>query len=89
MGSSRGHWDGDTLIVETTNFNGRNPFRGSSEHMRLVERFKRIDEDTIIYRFTVDDPATWTRPWSAELPDEENDRPVVRARLPRGELRVV
>ncbi len=76
MGSSRGHWDGDTLIVETTNFNGRNPFRGSSEDMRLVERFQRIDEDTIIYRFTVDDPATWTSPWSAELPMRKTTGPL-------------
>ena len=68
MGSYRGRWEGDTLVVETTNLNGKNPFRGSSERMRLVERFTRVDEDTIIYRFTVDDPATWTRPWSAELP---------------------
>jgi hypothetical protein len=76
MGSSRGYWDGDTLIVETTNFNGRNPFRGSSEDMRLVERFQRIDEDTIIYRFTVDDPATWTSPWSAELPMRKTTGPL-------------
>jgi hypothetical protein len=76
MGSSRGRWDGDTLVVETTNFNGRNPFRGSSEHMRLIERFTRVDEDTIIYTFTVDDPATWTRPWSAELPMKKTVGPL-------------
>ena len=68
MGSYRGRWEGDTLVVETTNFNGKSPFRGSSEHMRLIERFTRVDEDTLVYRFTVDDPATWTRSWSAELP---------------------
>ena len=67
-GSYRGHWDGETLVVETTNFNGKNPFRGSSENMRLIERFTRVDENTIRYQFTVDDPATWARPWSAELP---------------------
>jgi hypothetical protein len=76
MGSSRGHWEGDTLIVETTNFNGKNPFRGSSEHMRLVERFKRISDDTIVYRFTIDDPATWIRPWSAELPMKKTTGPL-------------
>ena len=66
-GDSRGHWEGDTLVVETTNFNGKNPLRGSTEHMRLTERFTRLDADTIRYRFTVDDKSTWTRPWSAEL----------------------
>ena len=67
-GSYRGRWDGDTLVVESTNFNGKNPFQGSSEHLKLTERFTRIDEKTIRYQFTVDDPATWTRPWSAEVP---------------------
>jgi hypothetical protein len=67
-GSYRGHWDGDTLVVESTNFNGKNPFQGSSENLRLTERFTRVDENTIRYQFTVDDPSTWTRPWSAEVP---------------------
>ena len=67
-GSYRGHWEGDTLVVETTNFNGKNPFQGSSENMRLTERFTRTEENTIRYQFTVDDPSTWTRPWSAEVP---------------------
>ena len=68
LGDSRGHWDGNTLVVETTNFNGKNPLRGSSENMRVVERFTRIDADTIDYRFTIDDESTWVKPWSAELP---------------------
>lgn len=76
IGSSRGHWDGDTLVVETTNFNGKNPFRGSSEHMRLIERFTRVDEKTIRYQFTVDDPDTWTRPWSAEMPMKTTTGPI-------------
>ena len=67
-GSYRGHWDGDTLVVESTNFNGKNPFQGSSENMKLIERFTRVDENTIRYQFTVDDPSTWTKPWSAEVP---------------------
>ena len=67
IGDSRGHWEGDTLVVETTNFNGKNSLRGSTEHMRLIERFTRVDADTIRYRFTVEDQSTWTRPWSAEL----------------------
>ena len=67
-GSYRGRWEGETLVVETTNFNGKNPFRGSSENMKLIERFTRVDEDTIRYQFTIDDPSTWTKPWSAEVP---------------------
>ena len=68
MGISRGRWEGNTLVVETTNFNGKNPLRGSSEQMRVTERFTRVAEDKILYRFTVEDPATWTRPWTAEMP---------------------
>jgi hypothetical protein len=67
-GSYRGRWDGDTLVVESTHFNGKNPFRGSSENLKLIERFTRVDENTLRYQFTVDDPSTWTRPWSAEVP---------------------
>jgi hypothetical protein len=75
-GSYRGGWEGDTLVVETTNFNGKNPFRGSSDNMRVIERFTRVDENTIRYQFTVDDPATWARPWSAELPMKKTIGPL-------------
>ena len=68
MGDSRGHWEGDTLVVETTNFNGKNPFRGSSVNMRVTERFRRVDADSISYKFTIEDESTWSRPWSAEVP---------------------
>jgi hypothetical protein len=67
-GDSRGHWEGDTLVVETTNFSEKNPFRGSSPNMKLTERFRRVDADRLIYQFTVDDPATWERPWTVEIP---------------------
>ena len=67
MGDSRGRWEGDTLVVETTNFNGKNPLSGSSENMRVTERFTRVDADTISYKFTIDDESTWTKPWTAEL----------------------
>jgi hypothetical protein len=67
-GSYRGRWEGDTLVVESTNFNGKNPFQGSSENLKLIERFTRVDENTLRYQFTVEDPSTWTRPWSAEVP---------------------
>lgn len=68
IGDSRGRWEGNTLVVETTNFTTMTAFRGSTENLRLVERFTRVDDDTLLYRFTVDDPATWIRPWTAEFP---------------------
>ena len=89
MGMSRGRWEGDTLVVETTNINGKNPFNGSSDRMRVTERFTRVADDTILYRFTVDDPLTWDQPWTAEMPMKETIGPAVRARLPRGQLRSV
>jgi hypothetical protein len=65
FGDSRGYWEGDTLVVETTNYNGRNPFQKiSSEELKVTERFKRIDEATLQYEFTIDDPV-WTNPWTA------------------------
>ena len=76
MGDSRGHWEGDTLVIETTNLNGKNPFRGSSEHMRVVERLTRLDASTLGYRFTVDDPATWAAPWTAEAPMTKSVGPI-------------
>ena len=66
MGVSRGQWEGETLVVETTNFNGKNPFRGSTENLRVVERLRRVSDDVIEYNFTVEDPSMWERPWSAE-----------------------
>jgi hypothetical protein len=68
MGSSRGHWDGNTLVVETTHFSERNPFQGSSPNMRVTERFTRVGDNALKYEFTVNDPATWAVPWSAEIP---------------------
>ena len=76
LGISRGHWEGKTLVVETTNFNGKNPLRGSSDNMRVVERFTRLDADTIQYRFTVEDESTWTRPWTAEIPMKKTIGPL-------------
>jgi hypothetical protein len=76
MGDSRGHWEGETLVIETTNFNGKNPFRGSSERMKVTERLTRVDADTMTYRFTVDDPATWSAPWTAEAPFTRSVGPI-------------
>ena len=75
-GDSRGHWEGDTLVVETTNLNNKLPFHGSGAERRIVERFTRIDEDTIDWRFTVEDETAWTRPWSAVLPFTRTDGPL-------------
>jgi hypothetical protein len=67
-GDSRGRWDGDTLVVETTNFTDKTAFQGASSALHVVERFTRVSADRIVYRFTVDDPNTWARPWSGEIP---------------------
>ena len=75
-GISRGRWEGDTLVIETTNFTDKAPFQGSSENMRLTERFTRTAEDTMLYKFTVNDPSTWTRPWSAEVPWKKSIGPI-------------
>ena len=66
LGDSVGHWDGDTLVVDTSNFTDKTRFRGSSDRLHVVERFSRLDARTLRYQFTVDDPTTWTRPWTAE-----------------------
>ena len=72
-GDSVGHWEGDTLVVDTTNFSQEAGFRGASTKMHLVERFTRLDKDTLRYEFTVDDPATWTAKWSASIPMTRTD----------------
>jgi uncharacterized protein (UPF0333 family) len=76
VGTSRGRWDGNTLIVETTNFNGKNAFRGASENMKVIERFTRVADDAITYQFTVEDDATWARPWTAEMPMQKTEGPI-------------
>jgi hypothetical protein len=66
MGDSVGHWEGDTLVVDTTNFTAKTRFRGSTEDLHVIERFSRVDERTLLYRFTIDDAATWSKPWTGE-----------------------
>jgi hypothetical protein len=75
-GDSRGRWDGRTLIVDTTNFLRETSLRGSSANLHLVERLTRVDADTLLYEFTVDDPKTWTRPWTAAVPMKMVDSPI-------------
>jgi hypothetical protein len=76
LGDSRGHWEGDTLVVETTNFTDKTNFRGASENMRLVERFTRVDANTITYEFTVNDPSSFTKPWTAQIPMKKSSEPL-------------
>src|SRR2546423_5162730 len=73
LGDSRGRWEGDALVVETTNFTNKTTVRGSGERLRLVERFTRTGPRTLLYEFTVDDPASFTKPWSAALPMTKTD----------------
>ena len=68
MGDSRGHWEGDTLIVETTHFTDEKYFQGAGEGMHLIERFTRVDADTLDYEFTVSDPESFAKPWTAQIP---------------------
>ena len=72
-GDSIGRWDGDTLVVDTTNFTDRTAFQGSGEALHVVERLTRVATDTILYEFTLDDPTTWDRSWSAEIPMVKTD----------------
>jgi hypothetical protein len=75
-GDSRGHWEGDTLVVETTNFRRETSLPGSSASTRLIERFTRTDANTLLYEFTVEDPSMWTRPWTAVIPMSRSDEPM-------------
>jgi hypothetical protein len=76
MGDSRGHWEGDTLVVDTTNFSGKFSFRGSDENLHLTERFTRVSPDTLLYEFTVDDPTAFTKPWTAQIPVTKTKGPL-------------
>lgn len=86
LGDSRGHWEGGTLVVDTTNFNGQAAFRGSTESLHLVERFTRVDSDTLLYEFTADDPATWTRPWTAQIALVKIEGPIFEFACHEGNL---
>jgi hypothetical protein len=69
LGVSRGHWEGNTLVVETTNFTPRSAYRSANaEKLKLIERFTRVAADKIMWTVTVDDPTTWTRPWTFGMP---------------------
>jgi hypothetical protein len=76
LGDSIGRWEGDTLVVETTNFTDKTQFNGSGKDLKVTERFTRVDDKTRLYRFTVEDPSTWDRPWSGEYPWVASSEPL-------------
>jgi hypothetical protein len=76
MGDARGHWEGNTLVIDTTNFSAKTKFRGATQDMHLTERLTRTGPDTIHYEFTVADPATFTQSWSAALPMNRAEGPI-------------
>ena len=76
-GDSIGHWEGDTLVVDTTNFTDQTNFRGAGQNLHLVERFTRVDADTLRYEFTVDDPQSFTRPWTAAIDSAKTEGPIL------------
>ncbi len=76
MGDSRGRWQGDTLVVETTNLTGQTMFKGSGENMHVIERFRRVHADTLLYEYTVDDPESFARPWTAVFPMRRTEGPI-------------
>jgi len=79
MGDARGRWDGDTLVVETTNFKARSSYRNSNpDTLKLTERFTRIAPDKVRWSVTVDDPSTWTRPWTFSMPLTENNSETIQ-----------
>jgi hypothetical protein len=86
IGSSRGHWEGDTLVVETTNFSGQNNYRGSTTGLRLTERYTRSGPDQLEMRLTIEDPSTWTRPWTVVLPMRPTEGELIEYACHEGNL---
>jgi hypothetical protein len=76
MGDSRGHWEGNTLVVDTTNFSDKTNFRGADENMHLIEKFTRAGDDTMMYQFTVDNETAFTRSWTAQVPMTRSQDPM-------------
>jgi hypothetical protein len=76
MGDSVGHWEGDTLVIDTTNFTDKTRFRGSTENLHVTERLTRVDDKTLLYRFSVEDPDAWDRPWTGEYTWPATSKPI-------------
>lgn len=89
MGDSRGHWEGDTLVIDTTNFIGIDDFYGADENLHLTERLTRTDPDTILYQFTVNDPTAFTKPWSGEIPMRKSDEGIFDYECHEGNYSIV
>lgn len=91
LGDSRGHWEGDTLVVETTNFREDSGFRFpvDATTLRVIERFRRVGKDAIDYEFTVDNPTFYSRPWTATLPMRPNDGPIFEYACHEGNYAIV
>jgi len=76
LGDSRGRWEGNTLVVETTNFHPDTNYEGSGSNRTVIERFTRTDANTLSYEFTVNDPTTWTRAWTGQVPWQRDTGPI-------------
>ena len=76
-GDSVGHWEGDTLVVDTTNYKPRSFMSASTEKLHVTERFTRTGADVLQYEITIDDPGTWTKPWSLTIPLRHSSHPVL------------
>jgi hypothetical protein len=85
-GDSRGHWEGDTLVVDTTNYKPRSFMSVSSEKLHVTERFTRSGQETVNYEITIDDPATWTKPWSLMIPLRHSSKPVLEYACHEGNI---
>ena len=88
-GDSVGHWEGKTLVVDTTNFSPKDNFMGSAENLHLVERFTRVAPDEISYQITVDDPTTWTKPWTAKLRLKHTGEKIYELACHEGNFRIM
>jgi hypothetical protein len=89
FGDSRGHWDGDTLVVDTTNYKPRSFMSVSGEQLHVIERFSRSDLETIKYEITIDDPGTWTKPWSLMIPLKHSPKPVYEYACHEGNIGMI
>lgn len=89
LGVSRGHWEGDTLVVETTNFRGDAEYLGSSSHRHVEERLTRMTDGTIRYTFTVTDPTVWTRSWTGMVPWRKTEGPIYEYACHEGNLGLI
>jgi hypothetical protein len=89
FGNPVGRWEGDTLVVESSNFTSKTNFRGAGENMRLTERFTRTDQDTLLYQFTVNDPESFVSPWSGEIPMKRVPGPIIEYACHEGNYSLV